>query len=291
MRFLLFFLAFLTSAFSREAMVVSGEVEFIESDEALLVVQRSPTAMIEWDEFSIDSGKTIEFSLPTEEASITHCTVAESSSQIDGTLKSNGCICLTHLNGSLKNNGHIEATQVELNAAGEKAQSFAIIQNGIIQAKEKVILHAGEGSIEISGVVTVAESKKGGGVEVLGKSIFLRKGSELDVSGDWGGGKILVGIDEQGEHQASFLLMEEGATARADARMDGNGGTIKFFAEKENLFLGLASVQGGCINGDGGLVEITSLGTMRDLGRVLTLAPFGKAGTVIMQNAERETQN
>lgn len=192
--------------------------------------------------------------------------------------------------GRIVNLGKVNAAGIAFCAMGNKESSFALLQKGILFAKGNesssgtINLFARKGGVEVTGFVqaTDFDFKKGGNIHILGEEIFLRKGSEIDASGDWSGGRVHIGYDLSedisSELRADLVFLEEGATVKADAREEGDGGTILFHAEKEQIFLGTASSKGGRTNGDGGLVEIRSNGLLQFRGKVNTTAPLGMEG-------------
>jgi hypothetical protein len=120
----------------------------------------------------------------------------------------------------------------------------------------------------------------------LGKEVLLLEESLIDVSGKQGGGQIFVGGSFQGKDRsfvhAEKVIVHPEAVMRADAGDVGNGGSVIVWGDQVNVFFGQVSAQGGLYGGDGGLVEVSSPGYFAFHGDVKTLAPMGRAGTLLL---------
>lgn len=125
-----------------------------------------------------------------------------------------------------------------------------INMEGVLEAKSvgvkngEIILLGDEGVVNVSGKV-IASGKnvgeKGGRVKILGKKVALTSKAEVDVSGDTGGGEILIGGDFQGKNpevmNADRTFFGSEATAKADAITSGNGGKVIVWANNDTDFL------------------------------------------------------
>ncbi|MCX8501422.1 MAG: hypothetical protein ORO03_06995, partial [Alphaproteobacteria bacterium] len=72
------------------------------------------------------------------------------------------------------------------------------------------------------------------------------------------------------------------ATISADAGLSGNAGNIKIWSDNHTDFLGSITALGGTNSGDGGFIEVSGKATLNFSGRVSTLAPQGKTGTLLL---------
>ncbi|MBS0621327.1 MAG: filamentous hemagglutinin N-terminal domain-containing protein [Verrucomicrobia bacterium] len=173
--------------------------------------------------------------------------------------------------------GRIRACEVELKAEGNP-YAYAIRHTGSIDALGieerggKILLVAEEGYASIQGDIA---AKEGGRVQVLGEKIAILKGSEIDVSGEMGGGEVLIGGN------AEKIAVEKGAYIAADALAYGDGGRVLLKADDTLIFYGEISARGGPEAGNGGFVELSSNHTFDCRGTTDRLAPKGKPGTLL----------
>lgn len=122
-------------------------------------------------------------------------------------------------------------------------------------------------------------------VYVLGEKVLLTQDSRIDASGDFGGGTVLIGGDYQGKNgaiaNAKYTWAEPGSVINASAKQQGNGGKVIVWADKGTGFYGEVFAQGGSLGGDGGFVEVSG-DMLQFAGLVNTMAPLGKAGTLLL---------
>jgi filamentous hemagglutinin family protein len=188
----------------------------------------------------------------------------------------------------VENQGLITALQTEIKADGN-IYSIAIKESGKIDAltkcrrrNNKIYLVADGGAIETSGTLTA----EGGEVRVLADKIALLSGSHINVSSENNGGNVLIGGDYKGSNpdvkNASYVRIEENVLIEADAFLEGNGGKVIVWADDLNSFFGTITARGGEVLGDGGFVEVSSIGLIVPNGDVNTLAAHGKTGTLLL---------
>ena len=136
---------------------------------------------------------------------------------------------------------------------------------------------------------------EGGTIHVLGNGIWLGDEAYLDVSGDFGGGTILIGGDYQGNNpeisNANLTFINPEATIIADSLLSGDGGKVIFWGDRACHFWGTASAKGGSVNGDGGLIETSSPQDLQYRGSVDLKAPFGNAGTLLLDPTDITINN
>ncbi|MBI3513550.1 MAG: filamentous hemagglutinin N-terminal domain-containing protein, partial [Proteobacteria bacterium] len=172
----------------------------------------------------------------------------------------------------------------------------AINMSGIIEAKTvaqrdgKIILGGGSsGVVAVSGTLDAsgrAPGEKGGKVVILGEKIQLAGTAKIDASGSAGGGKVLIGGGAQGKGplpHAQEVYVDAGASIKADAIDQGNGGKIVVWSDQYTRFDGQASAKGGANGGDGGFIETS--GHVLSVGATAganASAPNGKAGTWLL---------
>lgn len=126
----------------------------------------------------------------------------------------------------------------------------------------------------------------GGKVEVLGEEVRLQAGAQVDVSGDGGGGIILIGGDFQGANadvrNAKNTNVAPGVVLTADGRAQGDGGRVIVWADNDTNFSGTISAKGGLLGGDGGFAETSGKHNLYYRGRTNLTAPRGRTGTLLL---------
>lgn len=145
-----------------------------------------------------------------------------------------------------------------------------------------------DGVANIDGVIDAsnpAQGEIGGHVEIFADEINLGDDAVVDVSGEAGGGTILIGGDYQGggdKPTATKTTVAKGAELRADATGNGDGGTIVVWADDTTVFRGTASARGGAEGGDGGFVEVSGKRHLVYRGVTDTRAPKGETGLLLL---------
>jgi len=168
--------------------VVQGNVDVSNANAQMAIVQQSSSAIIDWDNFSIDSLEAVEFQQPSSTASILNRVVGKDPSVIQGLLKGNGTVYLINENGVLvspegviKTGQFIASTFNVLDSdylSGEALcfsgdSRAAIVNQGTIEAFEGNIflvaknvanagsLSASEGSVGLAAATDVLLQEKG----------------------------------------------------------------------------------------------------------------------------------
>ena len=188
-----------------------------------------------------------------------------------------------------------EGGQVMLAAStARQAVDNVINMDGIIRAqsatqnKGEIILDAGKGTAQVSGVLDTSghhTGQSGGTVKVLGDDVRLERGATINASGANGGGTVLVGGDFQGKGTiptASKTVVSQGATVKADAVSQGNGGKVVVWADGETQYHGHISAKGGSQAGDGGFAEVSGKKNLVYRGDTTLTSVHGKAGTLLL---------
>ncbi len=194
-----------------------------------------------------------------------------------------------------KNNQVLNLGQI--NAAGGSVDIFAALigQQGVIRADTASINSSGQvvlkatQDVDVSGSISADNSAgKGGQIEVLGNNVTLASSASIDASGATGGGTVLVGGALHGASaavpDASTTTVNRGASIKADAISQGNGGDVVVWSSEVTNYAGSISARGGANGGGGGYVE-TSGHSLINNGSVDTLAPNGKTGTWLLDPA------
>ncbi|HUK09171.1 MAG TPA: filamentous hemagglutinin N-terminal domain-containing protein, partial [Stellaceae bacterium] len=175
-----------------------------------------------------------------------------------------------------------------INVTGIVEATTAKLSNG------EIVLDAGDaGSVTVSGRLDASgksSGKTGGTIKVLGQQVALQTGATLDVSGDAGGGTVLVGGNLHGagpEANATTTIVAPGAVIDADALTAGSGGQVVVWANSFTSFAGTITAQGGAAGGNGGLVETSGHNqlSIAPTAAVNTTAQSGTTGTWLLDPA------
>ncbi|HSW20499.1 MAG TPA: filamentous hemagglutinin N-terminal domain-containing protein, partial [Ramlibacter sp.] len=143
------------------------------------------------------------------------------------------------------------------------------------------------GTTRVAGVVGANGANGAGGqVSVLGARVGIEDHALIDASGATGGGQVLVGGDFQGGNaqvqNAQRVNVAEGATLRADATAQGDGGRVIVWADENTRFAGALSAQGGAAGGNGGFAEVSGKANLEFTGTANLQAPHGAMGTLLL---------
>ncbi|MEM8505469.1 MAG: filamentous hemagglutinin N-terminal domain-containing protein [Cyanobacteria bacterium P01_D01_bin.1] len=275
-----------------------------------------------FEEFNINTGQQVYFINPEGIDTILSRVTGSNLSDIDGLLGVDGIADLFLLNP----NGIMFGPNAELDMSGSftasTADTISFLDGGVFSAiaptgsqlltmsvplgvqrgaqpqgdltnEGNLAVEAGQSltlfgnTVRSSGVLTVPAGR----IEVLGNQLELTEQAQIDVSGEQGGGIVLVGGDYQGEGEvpnAQSTFVARGVLIRADALANGDGGQVIIWADGETEFLGGISARGGEQGGNSGFVE-TSGAQRLFLGRsaqVDTRAVLGQAGTWLLDPLE-----
>jgi filamentous hemagglutinin family protein len=139
-----------------------------------------------------------------------------------------------------------------------------------------------EGTLDASGT---ASGETGGSVRILGHKVGQLGNAMVDVSGDQGGGEVLIGGDYQGKgsvQNAAVTFGGSNTTVKANAITNGNGGKVIYWADGTTRFYGAIEAKGGANSGDGGFVEVSGKRFLDFNGEVVTTAANGQRGTLLL---------
>jgi autotransporter-associated beta strand protein len=267
----------------------SGLVALIGSavqNDGTIVANLGTVALASGDKFTFDfaGDQLINFSV---DAPATKAAVDEHGSPIKDSISNKGKI--------IANGGKIIMTA---NAAKDVLNS-AINMSGILVAntvKQKngvIILSADNGTVNVSGKILASGkqfSQKGGSVKVLAKNIILENKAKINVSGNAGGGEVLIGGDYQGKNpailNADTIFVGSDVKIYANALKTGDGGKVIVWGNNSARFYGSIIAKGGPEGGNGGFAE-TSGGYLDTSGAKINLsASKGRAGTWLLDPAD-----
>ncbi|HEY9659511.1 MAG TPA: filamentous hemagglutinin N-terminal domain-containing protein, partial [Allocoleopsis sp.] len=160
-------------------------------------------------------------------------------------------------------------------------------QRGDITNAGQLAVNPGQALTLFGGTVINSGSltAPGGTVQVLGDRVALTDNARIDVSGETGGGTVLVGGDYQGQGTVPNALrtyVGPGVTINADALSSGNGGRVIVWADEATGFYGNINARGGSLGGNGGFVEISGQQNLAFNGLVDVGAVAGMAGQLLL---------
>ena len=136
----------------------------------------------------------------------------------------------------------------------------------------------GSGSHDVS-----ASAGAGGQVSLIGASVDLF-GAQIDASGATGGGVVYVG-DPDGDGVGTIadrVALGGGTAIDVSATGTGDGGEIWIWSATETQSAATLTARGADAGGDGGFIEISSLGSIGVGGAVDAGAANGVAGTLLL---------
>lgn len=275
-------------------VVVSGEARIGFQDALTIEVVTGRNTVLEWDSFSIDAHETARFVMPDVTSHVLSRVIGGNVSEILGKLEANGELYLINSKGVLVGDGAV------INTASFIASTFDVLEQRetgpIINLGTITASHVELNGTEVthSGKINAftVETREGrsilvaGTAHLLGDLVTIGENAEINASGDFGGGTILIGGDFQGKNpeirNAVFVYTDETANIHADALVHGDGGKVVLWADNTNAFYGNITAKGGSESGNGGFVEVSGLGLLAYHGLASTLAPNGNVGTLLL---------
>ncbi|GAB2179974.1 filamentous hemagglutinin N-terminal domain-containing protein [Denitratisoma sp. agr-D3] len=195
---------------------------------------------------------------------------------------------ITGSEGSATNLGTILAEAGRIGMAGVLVRNSGTLNaSSVVKEGGRVFLKASQDAYVDGNGRIVTTGTKGGQVEVLGNRVTVTDAATIDASGSTGGGTVLIGGDYQGKNaaiqNAENTYFGAGATIKADATDNGDGGKVILWSNDTTTAWGKVSVQGGANGGDGGFVETSGHKTLYASGmRVNALAAKGERGTWLL---------
>ena len=193
---------------------------------------------------------------------------------------------------TIENNGALKAGQVLVTASVVKGVvDNAINMSGVTEAKGvtvsggDIVLDGGDGAVTVAGTLdATSQQAKGGNIAVTGGAVTLASTSNIDVSGATGGGTVQVGGGPHGGgtlKHATSTTVASGATIKANATRQGDGGNVAVWSDGLTTFNGSIEAKGAG-SGNGGWVETSGHFLSIATGMVDASAPGGTAGTWLL---------
>ncbi|MEI8221356.1 MAG: hypothetical protein WCH91_12050 [bacterium] len=196
---------------------------------------------------------------------------------------------------TIRNAGAISANGATVNEQGrivlKATKDITLAATSMITANGpkggSVTVQAEGGTLMADGAIeTKGTSGKGGVVQLLGDKVGLVGSARVDASGDMGGGTVLVGGDYQGKNpdvqNAQRTYVGAGASIKADAGTDGDGGKVIVWSEDQTRYFGSISAKGGAQGGNGGFAEVSGKSGLLFRGAVDLSAARGNRGNLLL---------
>jgi filamentous hemagglutinin family protein len=216
-----------------------------------------------------------------------------------GIQRSAGAVRLFASGGVIENSGIIDASAANAQVAGSVVlqSDTDVLQRGRIHVDAaegnggQVLLEGAAGTrLDVGSQTTArASAGRGGSVQALGDFVTLGEAAVIDVSGDMGGGAVLVGGGYQGAdptiRNARLTSVASGALIRADATGSGDGGRVVVWSDQMTDFFGHISARGGASGGDGGFAEVSGKEQLAFRGTADLRAAQGSRGTLLLDPA------
>lgn len=166
---------------------------------------------------------------------------------------------------------------VQLSAAAASGVVETLVNNTgrVAVGRGQVALSAEGGGVTAGGTIT-ARSRSGQGGSITATAtgtVTVPNGAVLDASGATGGGRVQLGGASTGR-----VAVQDGATVRADATRNGNGGRVVVNSARGTVVNAQLSARGGPEGGNGGLVETSSAAAFAVTVAPDVRAPRGRAG-------------
>lgn len=135
-------------ALPQGATVVNGQVGISQTNPNSLQIQASAGSIVNWQQFSIGSGNQVRIALPSSSSSMLNRVVGVDSSQLLGSLQSNGRIFLINPNGIVVGSG------ARIDASSFIASTLDMADGDFLAGKLRFMATSGAGAIRNDGVIT-----------------------------------------------------------------------------------------------------------------------------------------
>jgi len=205
----------------------------------------------------------------------------------------------TMMKDAVSNSGFIKADGGRVLMTAEAANNIfdsLVNQRGIVEANS-VGTKTGEivlSSVKSNGLVVNSGTlnakgddvgEKGGKVTIEGQKVGVTGDGVVDASGYSGGGTIRIGGDYHGVgtiRNSDLTYIAPNARISADAILEGDGGNVVVWSDKDTIYAGTITARGGALEGDGGFVEVSGKDGLTFLGDVDLSAANGSLGTLLL---------
>jgi filamentous hemagglutinin family protein len=198
---------------------------------------------------------------------------------------------VTHTGSIIANGGYVYVAAKNVGEVIDNVINMqGVVSANSIQEKNGIIILSSEGTgtVKISGKIEASgknAGEKGGKITATGQYMHIAEGAVIDVSGDQGGGEILIGGDTYGKGtlaHATKTLVESNTRILSNAITKGDGGKIVVWSDEATGAYGYISARGGNQSGNGGFVETSGAGLDVYSMQIDVTAPHGTTGTWLL---------
>ena len=203
--------------------IVSGSVSFLQSANRLTITESTPTAILNWQDFSVAKGEIVQFVQPSASSSILNRVTGSATSVIDGLVQANGQVLLLNPNGiTVGATGQINAASLLLTSSGLKDQDY-------LAGRLSFTGIPGQGAVTNHGTLAAAD----GGTVVLSAPQVSNDGTITAHLG-----RVVMGaaagftLDPAGDGLWSYQITEAaaGALAANAGTITADGGSVQISA-------------------------------------------------------------
>ena len=184
------------------SLVVAGQAQVSSSGATTLINQSTNKAIINWQDFSVGAGASVQFNQPNASAITLNRVTGSSVSTIDGAIRANGQVWLLNPNGVLFGNN------ARINVGGLLATTSDIANQDFLAGRYN--FSGGRGGIVNNGTIQAAS---GGSVVLSAPSVTNRGLIQANAGHVVLGGTDTFTVDFNGDHLLSYAV---GASPRAE---------------------------------------------------------------------------
>ncbi len=274
--------------------VANGQASFVQQGNVLSITN-TPGTVINWQSFSVGSGETTRFIQQNAASAVLNRVQGSSSSQILGSLLSNGQVYLVNPNGILFGAG------ARVDVAGLVASSLQISDRDFLAGNLRFTGTSTAGAVRNDGVLQTPAGgrilllapnvENNGLIHAPGGQVLLAAGSQVSlVDGDNPDVQVVVSatgdqvlnlgqiIAESGRVGIYGALVKQAGKLSADSAVQGEGGRIFLRATRQAVLTTASETSAS--GGRGGVVEVDSTGETQIAGRVSVTGSLGTGGEV-----------
>ena len=205
-------------ALPSEGVVAAGAAKIsTPATTAMLIEQKSNSAIINWNSFGIDCGESVNIAQPDTHSILLNRVTGNNPSKIFGTLTANGRIFLVNPIGILF------APGASVNVGGLVASTLAISDSDFLFERYSFSSNEAEGSVINEGQVN------GGFIALLGNGTITNSGTLVTTKGTSGmaaGEKITIDIDPGGLVALKVDQSAWKAQIQNNGLIEADGGTV-----------------------------------------------------------------
>ena len=282
------------------ATVANGQVNISNPNASSLQINASSGAIVNWRSFSIGAGGQVQIGLPSATSAMLNRVTGAESSQLLGSLQSNGRVFLINPNGIVVGAG----ARIDTNSF--VASTLDMSDGDFLAGKLRFLAAPGAGSIRNDGLITAGpggrialiapDVQNTGIIQAPGGQILLAAGRKLEIASlDFEGVTFEIQAPTDSVLNLGKLLAENGAVSafagslrnsgeiRASKMVRDSDGSIRLSGSNEVIITSDSVIRADstAAGGPGGNITIQSAnGTTRVAGVVSATAADGTGGNI-----------